>query len=189
MKRWVPWITAVAVAALLGWSFFYLKEIHPLGSLGAKLDGDSLAGVAIRFKNATLVGRANGQKVWSFEAKTIDVSKDRRTATFRGIARGELLQDGKKVASLSAEEVFYNTFSRNVKVPGGARFELVEGPVFQVRDVQWNASQSRLTCSGGVTATLAGSELHGEKMMADLRAKELVIEKVSGVLRLEDLGL
>lgn len=189
MKRWVPWLTGIAITGLLVWSFFYLKELHPLGSLGAKLDDDSLAGVAIRFKDATLVGRANGQKVWSFRAKTIDVSKDRRQATFRGVARGELLEKGKKIADLSADAVTYNTFTRDVQVPGVARFELVDGPSFKVRNVQWDAAESKLICHGGVDASLAGSELHGEKMVANLRAKELTIEKVSGVVRLEKSGL
>jgi len=185
VKRWFPWITGAAIAAGLVWAFFYLKELHPLGSLGAQLDKDHLAGVVIRLKNARLVGRSGGKKIWTFEARTIDVSRDRRLATFKGVTRGSLLQNGRRIASLSAGEVIYNTFTQNVAVPGSAEIALTDGPSFKVRDAYWDAGKSRLVCQGGVDATLAGSALHGERMTVDVEKKELTIHKVSGRIRLE----
>ncbi|HUV05780.1 MAG TPA: hypothetical protein VMX94_11815 [Armatimonadota bacterium] len=179
MKRWFPWITAAAIAVGLVWAFIYL------GTRGPRLDEDHLAGVAIRLKNAKLVGRSGGKKVWAFEARTIDVSRDRRTATFKGVTRGCLLQDGKQIASLSAGKVIYNTFTQNVAVPGSAEVVLTDGPSFKVRDAYWDARKSRLFCRGGVDAALAGSTLHGERMTVDVGKKELTIYKVNGQIRLE----
>lgn len=185
MKRWLPWITGAVTAAGLIWSFFYLKDVHPLGRLGAKLEGNHLAGIAIRLKDATLIGRSDGEKVWTFEAETIEVSRDRRLATFRNVTRGSLLQDGKQIASLAANKVVYNTITRNLAVPGGAEFKVEGGPSFSVRDVLWNARKSALLCKNGVDMELAGSTLHGERMTADLAQKELVITKVKGRIRLD----
>jgi len=186
VKRWFPWITGAVIVGGLVWSFFYLKDLHPLGSLGTKLDRDHLAGVAIRFKNAKLVGRSEGKKVWTFEARTIDVSKDRRTATFRGVTRGSMLQNDEEIASLAADKVVYNTFTRDVEAPGSAELSLKNGPSFRIRKAFWNARQSKLICEGGVDVALDGSTMHGERMTADLVKKELVVEKVKGQIRLEE---
>jgi len=179
VKRWLPWITAAAIAVGLVWAFSYL------GTRGPRLDQDHLAGVAIRLKNAKLVGRSAGKKIWAFEVRTIDVSGDRRLAVFRGITRGSLLQDGRRIASLSAGKVIYNTFTQNVAVPGSAEVVLTDGPSFTVRDAYWDARESRLFCRGGVDATLAGSTLHGERMTVDIEKKELTIHNVNGQIKLE----
>jgi len=111
----LPWITAAAIAVGLVWAFSYL------GTRGPRLDQDHLAGVAIRLKNAKLVGRSAGKKIWAFEARTIDVSRDRRLAVFRGITRGSLLQDGRRIASLSAGRSSTTRSRRTSRFPGAPR--------------------------------------------------------------------
>jgi len=172
------------------WTFFYLKDIHPLGSTGTKVKKDHLAGVGIRFKGAKLIGRSQGKKVWALEAGTIDISKNRMLATFRGETTGSLLQDGKKVAGIRASETTYNTYTRNIVTPGFAELTLVNGPTFKVHQVYWNSEKSKLLCQGGIDAELDGSTMHGERMTADLQTKELTIQKVSGKIRIDDkIGL
>lgn len=173
----------------LAWMFLYLKDMHPLGSLGAKLDNDQLSGLAIRFNNAKLVGRSEGEKVWELEAKSIELSRDRRLTTFKGVARGSLIQDGEKIASISADEVTYNTFTRNVMAPGVAELKLEKGPSFKVHKIYWNAKKSKLYCEDGVEAVLDGSTIQGDRMIADLENKELEIHKVRGSIRLDDEDL
>ena len=170
----------------IAWSFFYLKDIHPLGSLGLNLGKDHLAGVAIRFKDAKLVGRAEGKKVWEFEAETIDLSKDRQKATFSHIKKGALLQDGKPVAAITSDKVIYNTFTRNLEAPTGAQFTLTDGPSFKLHKVAWDAKESKLRCDGGISATLGQSTMQGERMVADLKKKEVTIAKVKGQIKLEE---
>ena len=185
MKRWVPWITAAVVIGGLIWAFLYLKDIHPLGSLAPKLGADRMQGVGIRFNGAQLVGRANGKKVWLIQARTIDISKDRRKATFRGLTNGALMQNDKKVASISADEVVYNVLTQNVAAPGTAHLSIVGGPSLKVSKVYWNSQNSRLFCEG-VDAVLGANTMHGERMTADLDKKEITASKVSGTIRLQE---
>ena len=185
MKRWIPWITGAVIVGGMIWTFFYLKDIHPLGSTGTKLKKDHLAGVGIRFKGAKLIGRSQGKKVWALESPIIDISKDRRLATFRGVTKGSLLQDGKKVAGISASETVYNTYTRNIVTPGFAELKLENGPSFRVHNVYWNSAKSKLLCQGGIDAVLDGSTMHGERMTADLQKKELTVQKVTGKIKIE----
>ena len=187
MKRWISWITGVAIVGGVIWTFFYLKDMNPLGPLGSKLERKSSEEVAISFTDSKLIGWSNGKKAWAFQAGAIEVSKNRRFATLTGLKKGSLVKDDKPIASLSAKKVIYDIFTRDLTVPGGAEFKLKDGPSFKVRDASWDARESRLTCEKGVDAELAGSTLHGKRLIADLSKKELTIEKVSGVMKIEEL--
>lgn len=169
----------------MGWTFRYLKNIHPLGVYGPRLDRDRLAGIGIRFEDATLVGRADGKKVWEIKAKSIDISKDRRLATFQGLSQGALIQNDKKVASISADRVVYNTYTRDVMTPGTAELKLTNGPSLKVRKVFWNSQKERLFCEGGVDAKIGKSTMHGDRMTADLQNKEITATKVKGTITLD----
>lgn len=185
VKRWIPWIIGVVIAGGVAWTFFYLKDLHPLGALEPKFDKDRLAGFSIRFKNAELVGRTGGKKVWVLDARTVELSRDRMTATFSGVDRGYMLKDGERFAALSADRVIYNTINRNVIIPESAQLKLTSGPAFKVRNVLWNGWESKLICQGGVDVEIGGSTVHGEQMTADLRNKELIMKKVSGRFNVE----
>ena len=184
LRRLLPWMTGAAIAGVLVWSFVYLKDIHPLGSLEARLGGDNLSGVAIRFEGSRLVGRLEGKPVWQFDADTIELSRDRRLATFRGIREGVLLRNGRNAATISAGKVVYDTYTRNISVPGEATVRLQDGPELRVRDSHWNSKESRLECRGGVSMSLAGSELQGDGLTLELEKKQLDITKVRGKIRL-----
>ena len=186
MKRWLPWITGAAVSAVLILSFVYFKDLHPLGMLSARLSAEHMEGVAIRFQDAKLIGRAGGDKTWTFQAKTIDLSKDRRFATFEGISQGALMDGDERIALISAEKVIYNVITRDLNVPDAAEIELEDGLYFKVRDVFWNAGTSELVCKRGVEATFNGNTLQGERMTANLEMKELTIHKVQGQIRIPE---
>lgn len=186
MRRWIPWITAVLAAGVLGCSFLFLKKVHPLGAFALDLGKKNVSTIGISFKDATLVGRSDGKKTWQIKAKTIDISKDRRLATFSGLSQGELIQDDKKVASISADRVVYNTLSRDVSAPGTAELKLVGGPSFKVHRVYWNGRTSRLFCAGGVDAVIGQSTMHGQQLTADLEKKEITATKVNGTISLPE---
>lgn len=177
------------VIAGSGWTFFYLKDVHPLGALGSKLGRDHMAGIGIRFNDATLIGRSGGKKVWNIKAKMIDISKDRRIATFQGLTQGSLIRDDKKVASISADRVAFNIFTQNVSAPGTAQLKLENGPSLKVHKVFWNARLSKLYCQGGVDGTIGKSTIHGDRLTADLVKKEITVTKVKGEIKLDDSAL
>lgn len=186
MKRWLPIVTAIALVAGLAWSFMYLRALHPFGKSVTDLGEEPLQNVGLRFKGATLIGWANHQRAWQIHARTVDVSRDRRLATFRGVKDSYLMLKGDRVASMTANEVVYNTITRNVSVPGAATLSVKDGPDLKTRKIFWNSARSRLACSGGVIVTVDGSTFGGEKMVADLGKKELTVTKVHGTIRLPE---
>ncbi len=186
MKRWLPFTTAIVLAAGLVWSFMYLRALHPFGTAVSDLSDKPMQDIGLRFNDATLVGWSDHAKVWQIHARTVEVSKDRRLATFRGISKSYLMQKGEPVASVSANEVVYNTVTRNVSVPGAVQIKVKDGPSLKTKNVIWHSARSRLACQGGVTATVDGSTFHGDKLVADLGRKELTITKVRGTIRIPE---
>jgi hypothetical protein len=165
------------------WSLVYLSKIHPLGKLSTRLDNGELGSVAIRLKGARIVGRSDGKEMWSFEAKTIDLSRDRRFVTFQNITKGTLHLNNELIASLSADKVVYNTYNKNILIPGKAEIKIKNGPSLLIKQSTWDAGRSVLICKG-VSANLAGSTLQGKLMFLYPESKKLVIEKVRGTIKI-----
>ncbi len=185
MQKWWPWITGLVVIGGIVWTFFYMKDVHPLGAQGTNLGKNRTESVGIEFKGATLVGRSEGKKIWEINSETVEMSKDRRLATFRGKTSGVLLQNGRKVAAISASEATYNTFTRNVSAPKTTELTLVDGPTFKVHNIWWNSHTSRLYCQSA-DALLDGGTMHAEKLTADLNKKELTASKVKGLIKIKE---
>ena len=186
MKRWLPYITGLVLVAGIAWSFAYMRALHPFGRAVTDLGDEHLQDVGLVFEGATLVGWSERQRIWKIQAKTVEVSRDRRRATFRHVTAGSLIKAREPIATMKAGKVVYNTITRNAFVPGAAALAVKDGPSFKTNSIYWKASASRLACGGGVSATFGGSTFHGEKMVADLAKKELTISKVYGTIRLPD---
>jgi len=186
LRRRLPWITGGVVAVALVWAFLYLTALHPFGAVEARLKRDELPGIGLSFRDARLVGRQDSQMAWAFDAKTIDVSRDRRLVTFRGVTDGSLMKDGREVASLVAGKVVYNSMSNNLVVQGKAEVRLADGPTLEVRNIYWNAQKSKLVCTGGIRAVFDEGTMEGDRMVADLEKKELTVSKVRGTILLPE---
>ena len=186
MRRWFPFLTVVVLVAGLVWSFMYLRALHPFGSAVTDLGDERLQNVGLRFDQATLVGWSDHNRIWQIHAKAVEVSRDRRLATFREVTDSYLMKNGDKVASISANEVVYNTITRNVSLPGAVELRVKDGPVLKTKNIFWNAAISVLACSGGVTADMDGSTFQGETMRVELEKKELTVTKVRGVIRIPE---
>lgn len=183
-RKYIYWAASVLLIAGIVASFYYMKEEHPLGSLGTGLEEGSAPDLAISLRNTKLVGRSQCSEIWRFEAQRIDLSRDRRVATFSDISRGVLLQDGREIALLSAGRAVYDTLTQDVNVPGSAEISIRNGPVFKAHNIRWSAGDSRIICQEGIKATFNGSTLLGDSLVADLNHKEIVITNVRGRIRL-----
>lgn len=179
-------LTVVIVVAGLLWSFAYLRALHPFGSAVTDLGDERLENVGLVFDRATLIGWSDHSKAWQIHARAVEVSRDRRFATFREVTDSYLMSKGERLASISASKAVYNTLSRDVSLPGDVKLSVKDGPQLTTRNVSWNATRSKLACSGGVTATMDGSSFRGDSMEADLGNKELTVTRVRGVIRIPE---
>jgi hypothetical protein len=182
VKRFRIWATGLVLTAALVWSFTFLKDLHPLGSLNGRWGNGPLSEIGISFRNVTFVGRSRGQKVWEFKARSIEMGKDRRLATFTDVAQGHLLRDGAPIATLSSSKVVYNTITQDVSVPGKANLEIQDGLSLNVHNMYWQWMKSIMYCKGGVYAKIRNNTFHADRMVLDLKNKEISLQNVSGQL-------
>lgn len=186
MKRWLLRIVGILAFTGLLWAFYYLRALNPLGALNKHLGADSMPALAIRFKDAKLVGWSGGKRSWTFQAKQIDVNKNRTQAVFSGGIDGEMLKNGRRVARVKAMEVVYNIFSNDLAVPGTAEFILDKGPYVKASNIFWHAQSSSLACMGGVDAVMDLGTVHGSNLTLDLVKKEITLSKVNGIIKVEE---
>lgn len=185
MRKWIPLIAAIVILGGIVWSFRYLRDIHPFGSLAPRLDRGGMANIAMRFRGVRLIGKSNGEKIWAFSAGSIDVGRDRQKAVFKDKISGTVLFKGKPAAWIKSSEIVYGIYTHDILIPGSAEIRMKDGPTLKVKDVYWNGYRSKMVCKGGVDASIAGSTLHGERLTADLDKKEIGISKVRGLIRLD----
>lgn len=184
-RRWIPLISAIVILGGIVWSFSFLRDIHPLGSLAARLDQHGMQDISMRFRGVHLIGKSRGKMLWQFKADTIEVNRNRQKAVFRKNIQGTLIDNGRQAASIMADEIIYGVYTHNVMAPGSARISIQDGPSVTARNLYWNGYKSKLVCSGGVDANLGGSVLHGDRMSVDMNSREIYVNKVNGVIRLE----
>ncbi|MHB1455776.1 MAG: hypothetical protein ACYC0V_02565 [Armatimonadota bacterium] len=184
-RWWIPLLSAIVILGGIVWSFSYMRDMHPLGSLAARLDQGNMQDISMRLMGVHLIGKSRGKMLWRFKAETIEVSHDRQKAIFKKNIRGSLINNGKQMASLKTEEVIYGVYTHNVMAPGNTQINIHGGPSLSVKNLYWNGYKSKLVCSGGIDANLGGSVLHGERMSVDINKKEILINKVHGAFRLD----
>ncbi len=185
MKRWISTFTVLIIIAGIIWSFEYLRDMHP-GAYSAKLDQSGMENISMRFKGIRLIGKSQGKKLWVFTADSIDISRDRQNALFSGRINGSILKNEEPAVGISASELLYGIYTRNIRIPGDAVIKVTDGPTLNAKDISWDNANSKLMCSGGINASIAGSTLHGKTMTADLNAKTILITKVKGVIRIPE---
>lgn len=185
-RRWIPFISTLVILGGIAWSFSYLRDIHPLGSLAARLNQGAMKDISMRFKGVRLIGKSKGRMLWQFKADTIEVSHDRQKAVFKKNIQGSLINNGKPTAAIKADEIIYGVYTHNILSPGNVQIIIYNGPSLTARNLYWNEYKSKLMCSGGVDAKIGRSILHGERMSVDMINKQILINKVNGVFQLDN---
>lgn len=161
-------------------AFIFIKRMHPFGALEIPQPKTELSGLAIEFKGATLAGWVGGSKRWSFESKSVRVSDDRRSVSFKGLAHGKLFDGKDAIASLSADKIVYNTYTQDIYSPQPVAIKFLNGPTLKAHNAYWNGQKSKLVVERGVEVHTANSSINGNSAEADFGNHELTLHGVSG---------
>jgi LPS export ABC transporter protein LptC len=164
--------------------------------------------IQVKFERITVRGRAEGDRLWELEARSIELTKDQKLTRLDGLRRATLLADGKPQLSASAKWAKLESPSRDIELGGGVEVRSDSGMALRADSLRWRASEERLVSTGPVTMDLGDTTVNaarayylaqpeqivsdggvkikqgqnyltGTKLVADLRAQTLEI--VGGV--------
>lgn len=142
--------------------------------------------IILSLKNVEVVGRSDGRKIWSFNAKQAHVSRGRFRTELVAISNGKIFNDGKHVVTITAGKAVYDSSTGNVEVTDGVKVVSVHGYTAQAKQARWSNSMKALRCPGKVRFTADGSVLVGQDLVANIDNQEVEIEKAKMVIEIPD---
>ncbi len=159
-------LLGAAFVALTAWSLRYFSHSQMLTALGQDYAQPGLGQIGLKAGDVLVVAHEQGRRRWRVSARTLTLSRDRRSVSVDGIKQGTLYgADGKPEISLDAGHALYATpFGQigtgamgTLRVDGGVRAILLSAqrPVLTSRALAWDAARSELSSPGPVTASVS----------------------------------
>jgi hypothetical protein len=134
--------------------------------------------VILTMEDAYLVGLGSKGKLWSLNARKVELSRDRSTTTLTGISHGKIYDQGKPVLNLVAGTAKYDVYYRNLLLGGGISVKSNTGDRINGQGANWSAASAILQSVGAVTMQTGWSKIEADSVALDVRKKEMYLEKV-----------
>jgi lipopolysaccharide assembly outer membrane protein LptD (OstA) len=127
-------------------------------------------------REATLVLRARGQRQAEVRAAHVEVSRDLRLATFRGVAQAALYDRDRVVLRVRAEEITLDRKSSDLRARGGLLLESPEGFQLVAPEGQWLAASRQLVFPSGIAVRGPHLKISARRLVADVALQSLVLD-------------
>jgi hypothetical protein len=181
LRKYLAPVIAVAVIVVLAGMIVHFRRNLPY-KVGAGLASNPET--LLSLSDVEIVGRARGQRAWSFKAKEADVTQGRVATSFRSIRDGKLYDDGKLMATVSAGKAVFISGIGDVDVTNGVKLVSKQGYSAQTDSARWSGYFKRLTCPGKVVFRSKEGSLVGQNLVADLKSPEVSLDKGKMVISL-----
>ena len=183
-RRYLPPAIVLLLIAGLSASFVYFRRYSPY-KVSALLAGNPE--IILSLRGVEMVGRSEGQRLWSFRAERADVARGQIRTTFVAIRDGKLYDEGKVVATVEAGRAVYDSATDNVDVSDGVTVASPRGYRASAQSARWSAYFKRLWCPGKVSFRAGDNELVGSNLIADMRNQEVRLSKAKMVVSIRDV--
>ena len=158
-------LVGIAFVGLTAWSLRYFSQYQMLAPLGQDYVQPGLGQIGLKAGDVLVVAHEQGRRRWRVSARTLTLSRDRRTVSVDGIRQGTLYDaGGKPEASLTAGHALYATpfgqigagAAGTLRVDQGVRAVLLspQRPVLTSQALLWDAARNELSSPGPLTAAV-----------------------------------
>lgn len=185
MRRPSNAILAIAAGVVLLLSIVAFKRYLPYTGRG--LLPRQPPPIVLAMEDAHLVGLGRDGKLWSLHAKKIEMSRNRSSTTISGITEGKVYDAGKVALRVEAGSASYDVYQKNLLLSGGVRIEGADGQKITGRGATWNSRTSTLRSLGPVSIETKWSKMTTDKMLVDVRNKEMSMWNVRMLANLREI--
>lgn len=156
-------LVGIAFVGLTAWSLRYFSRVQPLTAFGQDYAQPGLGQIGLQAGDVLVVAHERGRRRWRVSARTLTLSRDRRTVSVDGIRQGILYDaGGKPEVSLAAGHALYQTpfgqigTAGTLRVDRGVRAVLLgaQRPVLTSQTLVWDSLRSELASPGPITAAV-----------------------------------
>ncbi|MCE5198379.1 MAG: LPS export ABC transporter periplasmic protein LptC [Armatimonadota bacterium] len=134
--------------------------------------------VVLAMEDVYMVGLGHQGKLWSAQADKVEIGRGRGTAKLTNIHDGKILEGGKPVLNIRAHSAMFDTYRKDLMLYGGVRIDGMDGQQLTGKGATWNSSTGTLRSIGQVTFKSKESNVTTDKLLVDVRNKELSMWKV-----------
>ncbi|MGQ9696830.1 MAG: LPS export ABC transporter periplasmic protein LptC [Armatimonadota bacterium] len=129
----------------------------------------------VRMKEAGVVLKAGGERVWEMQADKVELARDRRTASVIGLKKGTLWRGKDAVVTLSAPRATYDMVSHALRITGGVTINGPRGATIRTDSVYWVEQTRTLVCPGPVEVRTPQGVMVGTRLEGDLDLRRFTI--------------
>jgi len=158
-------LVGIAFVGLTAWSLRYFAHYQPLTALGQSYARPDLGQIGLEADDVLVVAHEGGRRRWRVSARTLTLSRDRRTVSVDGIRQGILYDTGgRPEVSLTAGRAVYQTpfWGGDVSAAGTLRVDKdvravifsPQRPVLTSQALVWDSLRSQLASPGPITAVV-----------------------------------
>jgi lipopolysaccharide assembly outer membrane protein LptD (OstA) len=143
--------------------------------------------VTLAMEDVYLVGLGHEGKLWSAKADKVEIGQDRSMAKLKNIRDARILSDGKVALTAKAGEAIYQTYRRDLMLTNGVEIVGSKGQKVTGEGAVWNSATSSLRSMGRVNYASEWGLVAADKLVADLKSKEMGMWNVSMKIKLDAL--
>lgn len=129
----------------------------------------------VRMRGAGVVLKAGGQRVWEMQADSVDLARDRRTASVTGLREGTLWRGKEALVTLSASRATYDMVSHVLRISGGVVIRARRGVVIKTDSVNWVEPTRTFVCPGPVQVETPAGVMYGDRLEGDLDLRQYTV--------------
>ena len=171
MKRSIISLLAIISLAILLLSLFVFRRYLPY--TGIDLGPRQTSAIVMEMNDVYLVGLGHEGKIWSAKAGSVVIGRNRSRTKITNLHEGKIFDKGKVALKVKAGSAVYDTFTRNLRLADGVEVIGAKGQRISATGADWNSVRQILRSIGQVTFINGTSKIQGDKLMVDLRNRQM----------------
>lgn len=146
--------------------------------VGGSLAPSQTPSVMLQMHNAYFIGLNHKGKLWSLNAKNVEIGQNRYLTTLTGITHGKIFDAGKPALEIKAGRAVYNSVAGNLMMDRGICLFGAKGQQLRTDGAEWNSATSSLRSNGKVHYESDWAKGSTERLLVDAKNKELTMWNV-----------
>lgn len=182
------WVGGLLLIAAAVWVVELVRRQDPFAYLSLRESG--LGAVGIRLEKVEVTVRRGLQRIAHLQADRVELQRDRTRWWVYKVRAGQLYEEGKPFAQVSADFLEYNSPQQVVLISGSPQVHLLRTPwqpseplSLELETLQWNLRARRIASLSPVHLRWKTGSAQVRQMVIDLAEQVLVLK--SGEIRLK----
>ena len=176
---------AIAAGLILLVSVAVFKRYLPY--TGRSLMPKEPPAVVLAMENVHLVGLSKTKKLWTANAKKVEIGRNKSITTVTDITDGEIFDQEEVALRVQAGRARYNSRGSILEMSDGILVTGNEGQRVSATSAVWDAARSKLESKGNVALEISGVKASTDKLLVDLETKEVSMWNVRMAFDVKEL--